>query len=69
MLIIEWAHEAHTKLWGLAGTDLKPAFADADKKLCGGSILGTPAAHVRGTLSKTKDFSALYSELIKNVFN
>ena len=40
MLIIEWVHEAHAKLWGLAGTDLKPAFDDANKMLCSGSILG-----------------------------
>ena len=40
MLIIEWVYEAHTKRQGLGGRDLKPASEDADKILCGDSILG-----------------------------
>lgn len=54
MLIIERVHEARTKLWGLAGMDLKPAFDDADKMLCSGSSSGTSEAHAIGILPKTK---------------
>lgn len=54
MLIIEWVHEAHAKLWGLAGTDLKPAFDDANKTLCRAPSSGSSAAHAIGILSKAK---------------